>query len=103
MCGKDEACGFQDGSHALRGVNKSAKAAADEAKPGVLQDKSGTHEPLIAGIGEGEQAARARGRQAKQRVRVGVTADDAVERDDISVWHGGPRHGEVAEDEVNGA
>src|ERR1051325_4047116 len=101
--GQDEAGGFQDGGHALRGVNKSAKAVAREAKPEVLQDKGGADEPLIARIGEREQAPRAHGRKAKQRVCVGVTADDTVERDDISVGQRGSRHGEVAKDEVNGA
>ena len=102
MGGADEAGGFENRGHALWGVNESTEGVAGQAIKGVFQNEGGADEPLITGIGEGEQAARVRGREAKQGLHIGITADDAVERDDVGVGQGGGGHGEVAENELNG-
>src|SRR5207244_2798473 len=80
MRGTDKPGSFQDRSHLLRRMNEDAKGASSEPKEKVHDRKSPTKIPAVGRVGEGQQAARSRGRRAKQRARVGITADDAVER-----------------------
>jgi hypothetical protein len=101
--GADEACGFQDRSHALRRVNESAKGAACKPEEEVLHDGSEPRVPAITRISEGEQAARTHGRCAEQRFRIRVTANDAVERNDVRIGQRAAGLREVTDDELSGA
>jgi len=67
--GANEASRFQDGSHALRGMNESAKGVLPEPVPRIFHHNAGAHVPRVARIGEGDDAARTRRRSAEQRLR----------------------------------
>ena len=101
--GADETGGFQEGSHLLRRVNESAKRIAGQPEPEVLHRNGRANVPTVAGIGEGDQAARASGRGPKKSVNIRLTADDAVESDDVGVGQGGGGFDEISEDEMSGA
>ena len=100
MGGVGKAGSFQERSHVLRRVNEGAKGIAPQPEPGVLQRKGRAHIPAIAGIDEGNHAARASGRGPKKRVHIGIAADDAVQSDDVGVGQGGCGFDEVSQDEM---
>jgi len=83
-------------------VNESAKPVLPQPIPGVLQHNGGLHVPRVARIGERYHAAGTGSRTPEQRFHIGVTTDDAVESDDISVRQGVGGCGEVTEDELSG-
>ena len=65
MRGTDKPGSFQDRSHLLRRMNEDAKGASSEPKEKVHDRKSPTKIPAVGRVGEGQQAARSRGRRAK--------------------------------------
>jgi hypothetical protein len=84
-------------------MNERAKRVSPQPIPTVFEHHSGPDVPPVAGIGERDRAARTPSGAPEQSFHIGVTTHDAVESDDISVWQGVRRHGEVTEEELSGA
>lgn len=99
----DKSGRFQNIRHALRRMNERAKRVSPEPIPEVFQHNGGAHVPHIARIGERDHMARASSRSPEKRFHIGVTTNDAVERDDIGVGQGVCRRSEVAEEKLSGA
>ena len=83
-------------------MNEDAKGASSEPKEKVHDRKSPTKIPAVGRVGEGQQAARSRGRRAKQRARVGITADDAVEGNNVRLGQRGGDRRKISKNKLRG-
>jgi hypothetical protein len=88
--------------HAFRRVNKCPKRVAGQSLPRVHERNESSDVPAIPRIGERDQSARPLGRAAEQTFGIGVTTDDAIERDDVGIGKRGRYRGEIADDESRG-
>src|SRR5207248_4453250 len=103
MCGADEARSIQDRSHLLRRVHEDAKLVPSDPEEEVHYRESRPQVPAVGRMREGQQTSRSRSGGAEQGVCVGITAHDAVKRDDIGFRQRGGGSGEIAEHELGGA
>ena len=102
MRGPDKPGGFQDRSHLVRRVYEDAKGASSDPQEKVHHRESRAEIPAVGRVGDGQQAARSCGRRAEQRARVGITADDAVEGNNVRLGQRGGGRRKITKDELRG-